>query len=84
MLSKCFDCGDECFNLGRAGSPYRLDVPGKPWFDVLAQICRNSDKTLKTEYLKKFKKKDLLTFYGPSGRSKVNKSQILKMGMFSW
>ena len=29
---------------------YSLDLPGKPWLDVLAQICKNSDTTLKTEY----------------------------------
>ena len=23
----------------------KVDLPGKPWFDVLAQICRNSDKS---------------------------------------
>ena len=28
---------------------YSIDLPGKPWFDVLALICRNSETTLKTE-----------------------------------
>ena len=34
-----------------------VDFQGKPWFHVLAQICRNSDKTLKTEYKTKLTKK---------------------------
>ena len=34
----------------------RIDLPGKPWFDVLAHICRNSDTTLITENMKQFDK----------------------------
>ena len=42
-------------------------------FDVLAQICRNSNKTLKTES-KKNSQDCWLKFYGRAGGSKVNQS----------
>ena len=55
--------------LGRG----RVDLPGKPWFDVLAHICRNSDTTFKAES-KIFSQNLLSNFFGPAGGSKVNRS----------
>ena len=65
---------------------YYLDLPGKPWFDVLAQICRNSDTTLKTECKINLTKRFFVDSLWAvrAGGSKVNKRQNLKREIIPW